>query len=115
MNDCDASQIREAHQILESNLYITLSTASLEGTPWVSPVYFAYDGDLNIYWCSDVDSRHSNYIVENPQVAAVIFDSSVPEGTGTGLYLFGEAPGVRGVLRSRSHPAPEFTSRETNS
>jgi len=31
---------QKASNILETNLYCTLSTASPEGEPWVSPVFF---------------------------------------------------------------------------
>ena len=84
-----------AKGIIEKNIYLTLATSDKKGTPWISPVYFAYDTDYNFYWCSEKKSRHSTLIRENSRVAVVIFDSSVPEGEGNGVYIIGKAQEVQ--------------------
>jgi len=84
----------KAHYIIENNLYCTLSTCSPDGFPWVSPVFFVYDCEIgyNIYWCSATAAKHSQNIYQNQgRVAVTIFDSSVAEGTGGGLYFYGSA------------------------
>lgn len=76
-----------AQKIIADNKYAVLATASLKGAPWISPVFFAYDSEYNIYWISNKDSLHSKLLRENPQVAIVIFDSQAPEGEGDGVYI----------------------------
>ncbi len=83
MND----HIQKAKQIISQNIYMSIATSSLEGKPWISPVFFAYDQQYNLYWVSEKTSRHSTLIKENPQVAIVIFDSRAPEGEGDGVYF----------------------------
>lgn len=79
--------IKKAKQIIEENIYMTIAMASKAGEPWISPVFFAYDTDFNLYWVSNKDARHSNLIRNNPKIAIVIFNSKALEGTGTGVYF----------------------------
>ena len=81
----------KAKQIIESNIYMTLATASKSGQPWISPVFFVYDASYNLYWISSKESRHSNLVRGNNKVAIVIFDSSAIEGEGDAVYLEAEA------------------------
>lgn len=76
-----------AKQIIANNIYMTIATASKNGSPWISPVFFAYDDDFNLYWVSNKESKHSMLLKENPQAAIVIFDSTAPEGEGDGVYF----------------------------
>ena len=58
--------------------------------PWSCTVYYASDKDLNLYWISQPNTRHSKEIHENPKVAASIpikFDDL----TVVGVQLEGEA------------------------
>ncbi len=84
-----------AKEIIEKNIYLTLATSDKKGTPWISPVAFAYDSNYNFYWCSEKKSRHSKLIKQNNRVAVVIFDSSAPEGGGNGVYIIGKAQEVQ--------------------
>src|SRR3989344_3218167 len=79
--------VKKAKQILASNIYMTIASASKEGEPWISPVFFAYDEYYNLYWTSNKGSKHSQLIRNNPRVAIVIFDSRAPEGEGDGIYF----------------------------
>jgi len=83
--------VKKAQEIIFDNLYCTISTCTLDGDPWISPVFCAYDKQYNIYWCSAIEAKHSRLIEDNNRVAIVIFDSSVPEGTGKGVYMKGTA------------------------
>lgn len=78
---------KRAAQIIKDVLYITVASVSPEGKPWNTPVYSAFDSDLNFYWTSAKDSVHSNNIRHNPDVFFAIYDSSVAEGSGAGVYL----------------------------
>ena len=52
---------------------LTLATAGIQdGRPQVAPLFFASDDDLNLYWISDPDSRHSLNIEDWCDVAAAI-------------------------------------------
>jgi nitroimidazol reductase NimA-like FMN-containing flavoprotein (pyridoxamine 5'-phosphate oxidase superfamily) len=77
----------KAKKIIDDNIYCVISSSSKDGKPWISPVFYGYDEDYNIYWISDKDSRHSELIRTNPQVAIVIFNSQAPEGEGDGVYF----------------------------
>lgn len=81
------SMLKKAQNIIEKILYITIATSSKDGTPWNTPVYSAYDKKYNFYWASWKKSQHSKNIRENNQVFLVIYDSTVPEGTGEGVYI----------------------------
>lgn len=51
----------------------TLQIATVcDGQPWVASVYFVVDDDLNVYWLSWPERRHSQDIAVNPRVAAVV-------------------------------------------
>lgn len=76
-----------AKKIIEENIYCTIATSSLEGKPWISPVFFAYDDRYNIYWVSNKDALHSQNIKLNPSIAIVFFNSKAPEGEGDGVYF----------------------------
>ena len=79
--------IVKAQQIISENIYMTIATSSIDGKPCISPVFFAYDEDYNLFWVSNKESRHSTLIKANSQVAIVIFDSKSPEGDGDGVYF----------------------------
>ena len=83
--------IQQAKEIIEANVYMTICTVSPEGNPWVSPVFFVYDDQYNLFWVSNKDARHSQYVSNNKKVAIVIFDSSAVVGTGDGVYFESEA------------------------
>lgn len=77
----------KAKQILEDNIYCVVASSSKEGEPWISPVFYGYDEDYNIYWISDKDAKHSKLIKNNPQVSIAIFNSQLPEGKADCVYI----------------------------
>lgn len=80
-----------AKEIIEKIAYATLATASRNGQPWNSPVYTAFDEKFNFFWASWRENQHSKHIAENPNVFIVIYDSTVPQGTGEGVYIQAKA------------------------
>ncbi|HVX48068.1 MAG TPA: pyridoxamine 5'-phosphate oxidase family protein [Candidatus Saccharimonadales bacterium] len=78
---------KRAKEILETIKYATLATVTPEGKPWNSPVASILDKDLNIYWFSDKEGQHSKNVRANGEVFIVIYDSTVPEGQGEGVYI----------------------------
>ncbi|MFO0920241.1 MAG: pyridoxamine 5'-phosphate oxidase family protein [Candidatus Saccharimonadales bacterium] len=78
-------------KILEKIRYATISSVDESGTPWAAPVWYVFDEDHNVYWWSPVATQHSKNISNNPNVYITIFDTTVPEGEGVGLYLRAQA------------------------
>lgn len=76
-----------AAAIMEQTKYATVATVTPAGNPWNSPVYAQHDANACIYWISDKEGQHSRNIEANEQVFIVIYDSTVPEGKGEGVYL----------------------------
>ena len=83
-----------AAAILTANRYLVLSTADHDGRPWASPVYFAVEGADRFLWVSRQGSEHSRNIAARPEVAIVVFDSSVPPGQTAAFYAVGRAEQV---------------------
>src|SRR5262245_22860995 len=85
-----------ARAIIDANLYMVLATADGSGRPWASPVYYAPAGYRDFYWVSAPEARHSRNLEARPDLSIVIFDSSVPIGTGQAVYLSGSARELEG-------------------
>jgi hypothetical protein len=47
-----------------------------------------------LFWVSFPGARHSQNIAARPQIAMVVFDSTVPPGTGQGVYMSATAQQV---------------------
>ncbi|HWK28948.1 MAG TPA: pyridoxamine 5'-phosphate oxidase family protein [Solirubrobacter sp.] len=118
----DTGSARVARGLIDANPYLTLATADRDGRPWASPVWFAHDRYASFYWVSAPDSRHSRNIAERAQVAIVIFDSTVPVGSGQAVYADAEAAQVgedelaRAIevlsRRSEAHGARAWTAAD---
>jgi pyridoxine/pyridoxamine 5'-phosphate oxidase len=74
-------------EVIETNRYMTLATADENGVPWASPVWFATEDERVFYWISDPNARHSRNIAARPEVAIVIFDSTVTPGDAQAIYI----------------------------
>jgi nitroimidazol reductase NimA-like FMN-containing flavoprotein (pyridoxamine 5'-phosphate oxidase superfamily) len=77
----------DAEQIIDANRYMTLATAGAGGAPWASPVWFAHADYREFYWVSRPDARHSLNLAERPELAIVIFDSTVVPLHGEAVYM----------------------------
>jgi nitroimidazol reductase NimA-like FMN-containing flavoprotein (pyridoxamine 5'-phosphate oxidase superfamily) len=88
-----------AKAIIDANLYMVLGTADEAGRPWVSPVYYAPVAYQEFLWVSRPETLHSRNLIAQPDISIVIFDSSVPIGTGQGVYMAATAKEV-----TRRHP-----------
>ena len=68
MNNNDV--ITKVREYLQSGA-TTLQVATVrDGQPWVATVYFVADDELNVYWLSWPERRHSQDIEANSMVAA---------------------------------------------
>jgi hypothetical protein len=80
-----------ARAIIDGGRYMTLATADAAGVPWASPVWYAPRGYSELFWISYPDARHSRNVAERPQLAIMIFDSTVTPGDGQAVYMEAEA------------------------
>jgi pyridoxine/pyridoxamine 5'-phosphate oxidase len=76
-----------ARELIDSVQYMTLATSDEAGVPWASPVWFAHEGYQRFLWVSKPDARHSRNLGAHPEAGIVIFDSTVPMGTGQAVYV----------------------------
>jgi uncharacterized protein YhbP (UPF0306 family) len=96
-------------QIVGNALYLVLGTADADGRPWASPVYFAHEGYRDFIWVSKPEARHSQNISVRPEVSIVVFDSTVPIGTGGGVYM--EATAAEADEAERDEALATFSRR----
>ena len=88
-----------------------------ENGPWVADVVFIYDDDLNIYWMSDKNARHSQAIKKDNKVAGSITYSTKSKVPNFGIQFEGAAEQLEGIqfmllikhLAKRSYPAPDIS------
>lgn len=115
------ASVKRAAEILNRILYITIASVTERGEPWNSPVYSAFDEHLNFYWSSDKSGRHSHNIRTNGKVFLVVYDSTVPESTGEGVYIQATATELqdaaeimigRRVTQARKNQLDELTDDE---
>lgn len=64
----------ETRIILEKNHYVVLSTVCEDGSPWGTPVHFAFD-EQNIYWFSADSTVHSQNVMRTGKVFLIIYNS----------------------------------------
>lgn len=83
--------LKQAVKIIKAIPYINIASITPDGKPWNSPVYCAFDKKLNFYWLSWKLNQHSKNVRNNPDVFITIYDSTVPAGTGYGVYFAGKA------------------------
>lgn len=60
---------KELIEFIKNQKLLVLSTVDEKGNPWVCNVYYSADNDLNLFFVSPTDTKHSQHIAENPQVA----------------------------------------------
>lgn len=87
----EKNAIRHGQDLLRRTLFISMATSSLKGEPWCSPVFFSFDGEMNIYWISSPKALHSRNLHENPLVSLTLYNSTGSDGAGDGLYIKGKA------------------------
>lgn len=76
-----------ARDIIDANIYMTLATADADGHPWVTPVFFAHAGYREFFWISSPDAQHSLNVAARPEASLVLFDSTVPVGSASAVYV----------------------------
>jgi len=82
-------------------VHLSLGT-SRDNKPWVCEVHFAYDDDLNLYFVSSKQRRHSLDIADNPSVAGDIVTQHHKHQKVRGVYFEGKAAALEDV--DEHHP-----------
>ena len=103
---------KKAEEVLNNIIYVTLGTSDLDNNPWTTPLFVAFDKELNFYWVSPKDSRHSQNIQVNKNVSFVCFDSTVPKWTGVGIYFTAEAEEISDTAEMKKGIDLVFTRLE---
>ncbi len=100
-------------QVLEKGYLMSLATID-DGGVWVADVIYIFDDQLNIYWMSDPDVRHSKALLKNSNVAGTITVSDQGE-KNLGIQFEGMAEKLEGPrfdlavkhYSKRKKPAPK--------
>ncbi len=71
-------------------IHMSLATCA-NNKPWVCEVHYVYDDELNFYFRSTSQRRHSTEIESNPQVAGNIVVQHMLEQKVRGVYFEGTA------------------------
>jgi len=71
-------------------IHMSLGT-SKDNKPWVCEVHFVYDDNLNLYFRSKAERRHSQEIAANPSVAGNIVIQHQTGQYPLGVYFEGTA------------------------
>lgn len=86
--DLDPAQLWDTvPRLLADHRYLVLGTVGDDSRPWVTPLFYAPDGEQRVVWVSAPESRHSRNIAARPEVAITVFDSHAPIGGAEALYL----------------------------
>jgi nitroimidazol reductase NimA-like FMN-containing flavoprotein (pyridoxamine 5'-phosphate oxidase superfamily) len=81
---------------MDSTLYLSLGTSGSAGV-WVSPVAFAYDKSLNMYFVSSPESHHMKNIAKDQRVSVAVYATKQSaEGSKVGVQLRGMAKLLEG-------------------
>lgn len=78
---------RLIEEILSKGYVMSLATLD-EGGVWVCSVVYIYDASFNIYWVSQISTRHSKAIQKDSHIAATV-TTSVVGGKNEGLQIEG--------------------------
>jgi uncharacterized protein YhbP (UPF0306 family) len=103
-------------EVLDKGYLMSLATADKNGV-WAADVIYIHDENLNIYWMSDPDVRHSQAIEENSRIAGTITVSGQGEDN-LGIQFEGVAEKIVGsrhdlaVKHYRKRKKPEPTENE---
>ena len=71
-------------------IHMSLATCS-DNKPWVCELHYAFDDELNLYFRSKRERRHSQELSTNPHVAGTIVTQHFLDQSVRGVYFEGKA------------------------
>lgn len=89
-------------EYLPNVIHMSLATTK-DDKPWVCEVHYSFDDELNLYFRSTPDRRHSQEIKANPFVAGNIVEQHQPGQKPRGVYFEGRCEQLKNV--DENHPA----------
>lgn len=90
-------------RLLQENTLCSLATVRRNNHAHISPVYFCYSEDLELYFLSDPRSLHCQNLLTNASMAATIFDSSQKWGLADrGMQFFGMCGEAKGEYATQA-------------
>ncbi|MFI5275374.1 MAG: pyridoxamine 5'-phosphate oxidase family protein [Candidatus Saccharimonadales bacterium] len=90
-------------------IHLSLATCT-DNKPWVCEVHYAYDNDLNLYFVSGVNRRHSEEIRKNPHVSGNIVTQHFLNQKVRGVYFEGGAKQLEDIDEMQ-HAYETYTKR----
>ena len=87
---------KKIREYLTDIIHMSLAT-SADNKPWICEVHYAYDDELNFYFISKEDRRHSKEIAANPTVAGNIVTQHTLTQKIRGVYFEGMAELLKNV------------------
>ncbi|WP_419999055.1 pyridoxamine 5'-phosphate oxidase family protein [Streptomyces boninensis] len=87
----------QGRAIIDGNRFMTLGTASADGEPWVSPVFYVADGYSTFYWISSPEATQVRNIAARPRIGIVVFNSQQVPGSGEAVYMAATACELSGA------------------
>ena len=88
-------------RILRDSELCSMATLDPRNRPHINTAYFCYKGldDLELFFLSDINSRHCRNLSRNPSLAMTIFRTNQPwDAPGRGIQLFGTCSQTEGKL-----------------
>lgn len=76
-------------ECMKSTDYCCIATVDTKSV-WSNPVYFAWDDEFNLYFISQMRSRHMQNLSKNPKIAVSIYKTE-QKGNVVGIQLEGTA------------------------
>ena len=92
MTEQDSREIIRA--FLETQSTMALATVNAERLPQIAPLFFVADDQLNLYWLSAMQSRHSINLTAQQQVSATIYPSVWQWNDIVGVQIEGQAEAI---------------------
>lgn len=90
MNDKDKFDWKKhLQECMNSTDYCCIATVDPKGV-WSNPVYFAWDSKFNLYFISQLHSRHMKNLKKDPRIGVSIYKTE-QKGDVVGIQLEGKA------------------------
>jgi hypothetical protein len=93
-----ADHLPRIRELLTSHATITLATAS-DGRSWAAAVFYASDAELNLYFVSDLKTRHGRDLHHDAHVVGAITHDVANWNEVIGLQIAGRAVVLNGEER----------------
>ncbi len=96
-----AQHLDRVRELLAGHGTVTLATVA-NGRAWAATVFYASDADLNLYFVTDLRTRHGHALRQDSRVAAAIDRDVSTWGEVIGLQLEGRATVLEGDGREQA-------------